>query len=445
MNISNNFNNPHKITNFKSKEDIEIPRINQNESFINDDFIKTIPTKRSNFNTKDILLTLGFLGSATVAGVAIHKNKGLNESLKKALEKLNISEKNQQNLKTKLEEINKKLQDKTKENVENLKKTNKRKAESQRYNKNKKIKSTSKETIQENNKKTEKNNEILQNTPQKKQTFYYKLIPFNSKEERGYIEQITKKTKEITKKETTPINIPIKEATVETNKDISFLDKLKLNFKIFLFNLKTRKNLDVDKKAFLNTSENHTLKLNKTPESYLKDYTYNSKKHEIQDINIQDTNEKKSKKFAHKIKQNIVALFFNLKTRKNLNIDKKAFLNTSENHTLNLDNVAQIDLNSKSNFNWLDFAAKKEETPIKIKTKKVSKKDRIFAEKKKALEEAKRNPKTKRKTSKWGRKFNNKYKSQNVQPKQTEEIKPKISLKQKIKNFFNDLLDDIDI
>ena len=444
MKISNNFNISNKFINFKSKENIENTTISQNESFINNDFIKTIPTKKSSFNTKDILLTLGFLGSATVAGVAIHKNKGLNESLKKALEKLNISEKNQQELKTKLEEINKKVQDKTKEAAENLKKTNKRKAETQSFYKNEKIESASKETIQEINKKTEKNNEILQNTPQKKQTFYYKLIPFNSKEERGYIEQINKKTEEITKKETTPIDIPINETTIKTDKKLNFLDKLKLNIEILLFNLRTRKSLNVDKKAFLNTTENHTLKLDKAPESYLKDYTYSPKKPKIKDINIQDTNEKKTNKFVHKIKQNIVALFFNLKTRKNLNTDKKAFLNTSENHTLNLDNVAKIDLNPKSNFNWFDFT-KKEETPIKIKTDKVSKKDRIFAEKKKALEESKRNQKIKRKTGKWGRKFNNKYKAQNIQPKQTEEIKPKRSLRQKIKNFFNKLFDDKDI
>ena len=56
-----------------------------------------------------------------------------------------------------------------------------------------------------------------------------------------------------------------------------------------------------------------------------------------------------------------------------------------------------------------------------------------------------RNQKIKRKTGKWGRKFNNKYKAQNIQPKQTEEIKPKRSLRQKIKNFFNKLFDDKDI
>ncbi len=444
MKISNNFNIPHKFVNFKSEENIEIPSINQNESFINDDFIKTIPTKRSNFNTKDILLTLGFLGSATVAGVTIHKNKGLNESLKKALEKLNISEKNQQELKTKLEEINKKLQNTTKEAAENLKKTNKRKTETQGFYKNENFKTTSNETVQKNNTKTNNNRIFSTNKQNNIQTFNYKLTPFNSEEERGYIEQISKKTEEIIKKETTKKDSQIKEAITETHKKINFLDKLKLNFEIFLFNLRTRKDLNVDKKAFLNTSENHTLNLDKAPESYLKDYTYNSKKTKIKDINIQDTSEKKSKKFAHKIKQNIVALFFNLKTRKNLNIDKKAFLNTSENHTLNIDNVAKINLNQKSNFNWFDFT-KKEETPIKIKTNKVSKKDRIFAEKKQTLEEAKRNQKTKRKTGKWGRKFNNKYNAQNVQPKQTEEIKPQRSLRQKIKNFFSKLFDDKDI
>lgn len=441
MKISNNFNISNKFVNFKSEENIEIPSINQNESFINDDFIKTIPTKKSNFNTKDILLTLGFLGSATVAGVAIHKNKNLNESLKKALEKLNISEKNQQELKSKLEEINKKVQDKTKEAVENLKKTSKRKTETQNFYKNENFKTTSKKTVPENNLKTNNNKIFSSNKQENIQIFDYKLTPFISEEERGYISKIIKKSAE---KETTPINIQIKEITIETNKDISFWDKLKLNFEIFLFNLKTRKNLDVDKKAFLNTSENHTLKLDKAPESYLKDYTYNSKKPKIQDINIQDTNEEKTNKFVHKIKQNIVALFFNLKTRKNLNTDKKAFLNTSENNTLNLNNVAKIDLNQKSNFNWFDFT-KKEETPIKIKTNKVSKKDRIFAKKKKALEDVKRNQKTERKTGKWGRKFNNKYKAQNVQPKQTKEIKPKRSLRQKIKNFFSKLFDDKDI
>ena len=444
MKISNNFNIPNKFINFKSEENIEIPTINQNEPFINNDFIKTIPTKKSSFNTKDILLTLGFLGSATVAGIAIHKNKGLNESLKKALEKLNLSEKNQQELKTKLEEINKKLQDKTKEAAENLKKTNKRKTETQGFYKNENFKTTSNETVPKNNTKTTNNIIFSTNKQDNIQTFNYKLIPFNSEEERGYIEQISKKTEKITKKETTKKDSPIKEAAIETNEKLNFLDKLKLNIEILLFNLRTRKSLNVDKKAFLNTSENNTLNLDKAPESYLKDYTYNSTKPKIQDINIQDTSEKKTNKFVHKIKQNIVALFFNLKTRKNLNIDKKAFLNTSENHALNLDNVAKIDLNQKSNFNWFDFT-KKEETPIKIKTDKVSKKDRIFAEKKKALEDSKRNQKTERKTGKWGRKFNNKYKAQNIQPKQTEEIKPKRSLRQKIKNFFNKLFDDKDI
>lgn len=418
MKIFNSYN--LKRINFQAeKKQNELPVIKEDnylidDGFVNNDFIQTTQTKKSNFATKDILLALGFLTSAATAGVALYKNKSLNNDLKKALANLNNAEKSQKELTTKLDEITQKAEKSAKEAAENLKKANQRKSETITVYKDRKVQLTPEEIAKEANRLIQEK-KLQFRQPEKInlktlfKVFIYKLLTSSTKNKQEVGKEAAKTIKQTPK-----------------NKEKSFFNKLRFNLEIFLFDLRTRKNLKIDKKAFLNTEKNKIINLGNLP--------LNTNKNKAKESKPIYTN--KNKSFIKKLKTNFIAVLLYLKTKKSIPVDKKAFLNTNNDKSIKLDkpiesslkwtNIEQ-NMNKKSNKNF----------------KKRSKKDQIFTEKKEALKKSKRKNKSNKTSKKWAKKFNlyrTKSKLQSIKTKNSENNRPDISIKQKIKKQIKEFI-----
>lgn len=247
------------------------------DGFVNNDFVQTTQAKKSNFATKDILLALGFLTSAATAGVALYKNKSLNNDLKKALANLSNAEKSQKELTTKLDEITQKAEKSAKEAAENLKKANQRKSETITVYKDRKVQLTPEEIAKEANRLIQEK-KLQFRQPEKInlktlfKVFIYKLLTNSTKNKQEVGKEAAKTIKQTTKNKEKILNNHnnIDKNNKTPKKEISFFNKLKFNLEIFLFDLRTRKNLKIDKKAFLNTNKDKIIKLDKPIDSNLK-------------------------------------------------------------------------------------------------------------------------------------------------------------------------------
>ena len=281
MKIFNSYN--LQRINFQAEEKHnELPVIKDDnylidDGFVNNDFVQTTQAKKSNFATKDILLALGFLTSAATAGVALYKNKSLNNDLKKALANLSNAEKSQKELTTKLDEITQKAEKSAKEAAENLKKANQRKSETITVYKDRKVQLTPEEIAKEANRLIQEK-KLQFRQPEKInlktlfKVFIYKLLTNSTKNKQEVGKEAAKTIKQTTKNKEKILN---KHNNIDKNnktpkKEISFFNKLKFNLEIFLFDLRTRKNLKIDKKAFLNTNKDKIIKLDKPIDSNLK-------------------------------------------------------------------------------------------------------------------------------------------------------------------------------
>ena len=281
MKIFNSYN--LQRINFQAEEkQNELPVIKDDnylidDGFVNNDFVQTTQAKKSNFATKDILLALGFLTSAATAGVALYKNKSLNNDLKKALANLSNAEKSQKELTTKLDEITQKAEKSAKEAAENLKKANQRKSETITVYKDRKVQLTPEEIAKEANRLIQEK-KLQFRQPEKInlktlfKVFIYKLLTNSTKNKQEVGKEAAKTIKQTTKNKEKILN---KHNNIDKNnktpkKEISFFNKLKFNLEIFLFDLRTRKNLKIDKKAFLNTNKDKIIKLDKPIDSNLK-------------------------------------------------------------------------------------------------------------------------------------------------------------------------------
>ncbi len=281
MKIFNSYN--LQRINFQAEEkQNELPVIKDDnylidDGFVNNDFVQTTQAKKSNFATKDILLALGFLTSAATAGVALYKNKSLNNDLKKALANLSNAEKSQKELTTKLDEITQKAEKSAKEAAENLKKANQRKSETITVYKDRKVQLTPEEIAKEANRLIQEK-KLQFRQPEKInlktlfKVFIYKLLTSSTKNKQELGKEAAKTIKQTPKNKEKILNNHnnIDKNNKTNKKEKSFFNKLKFNLEIFLFDLRTRKNLKIDKKAFLNTKKDKIIKLDKPIESSLK-------------------------------------------------------------------------------------------------------------------------------------------------------------------------------
>ena len=437
MKIFNSYN--LQRINFQAEEkQNELPVIKDDnylidDGFVNNDFVQTTQAKKSNFATKDILLALGFLTSAATAGVALYKNKSLNNDLKKALANLSNAEKSQKELTTKLDEITQKAEKSAKEAAENLKKANQRKSETITVYKDRKVQLTPEEIAKEANRLIQEK-KLQFRQPEKInlktlfKVFIYKLLTNSTKNKQEVGKEAAKTIKQTTKNKEKILNNHnnIDKNNKTPKKEISFFNKLKFNLEIFLFDLRTRKNLKIDKKAFLNTEKNKIINLGNLP--------LNTNKNKAKESKPIYTN--KNKSFIKKLKTNFIAVLLNLKTKKSIPVDKKAFLTTNNDKSIKLDKP--ID----SNLKWTNIEQNIDKKSNK-NLKKRSKKYQIFTEKKEALKKSKRKNKSNKTSKKWAKKFNlyrTKSKQKSIKTKNSENNPPKISIKHKIKKQIKEFI-----
>lgn len=437
MKIFNSYN--LQRINFQAEEkQNELPVIKDDnylidDGFVNNDFVQTTQAKKSNLATKDILLALGFLTSAATAGVALYKNKSLNNDLKKALANLSNAEKSQKELTTKLDEITKKAEKSANEAAENLKKANQRKTETITVYKDRKVQLTPEEIAKEANRLIQEK-KLQFRQPEKInlktlfKVFIYKLLTSSTKNKQELGKEAAKTIKQTPKNKEKILNNHnnIDKNNKTNKKEKSFFNKLRFNLEIFLFDLRTRKNLKIDKKAFLNTEKNKIINLG--------NLQLNTNKNKAKESKPIYTN--KNKSFIKKLKTNFIAILLNLKTKKSIPVDKKAFLNT------NNDKAIKLDKPIESSLKWTNIEQNIDKKSNK-NLKKRSKKDQIFTEKKEALKKSKRKNKSNKTSKKWAKKFHlyrTKSAQKSIKTKNSENNHPKISIKQKIKKQIKEFI-----
>ena len=438
MKIFNSYSLSPKIINFKAEDQQEIPIIN--ESYLNNTFIDnenfTPQIKKTSFNTKDILLSLGFLTSAATAGVAIYKNKNLNINLKKALNNLSNAEKSQKELTVKLDEATKKAEKAAKEAADNLKKANSKKVNTITVYKDKKAELTPVEIVKEFQRLIQEKK--VRFVPPQKNSFGNKFKTFI------YGLKKQKSTKET------------KQAIQENKIDILQPQKISFNSKVKAFiNSKFNRKIEKKQKIVKETPKNIKQEKNKF-KSIIKNLKTLFSKNE-RTIFIKRT---EKNNIAHKLNiKNWLLEKFNSFKQSSLTTKKTENIQTKK--TNNIKKVKKERFKAK--FEKLKASIEKRhleknqanvipetnETKeiISKKQKNISKKSRIFAEKKKALKNLINKKRINKTGKKWARKFHL-YRTKNT-PKQIETInniepkQPKVSFKEKMKRFKQKFLDFI--